>query len=418
MSHDPLQSAYTSSPIGSPTMSGLAGPTPTPAAAAAAGGVGASGGMIQLLPAASSATLSVASNQYAHARSQSTFVPMHSPTSSMALTGGNLSELQQLMNLQQQTTTAGGMAAPPANRLHGSIITSQTIGPAGILATPLANSATSLTSPTPAEYAYPVVSSGYDVYGEIGSGAFSTVFRAVVKDNGEEVAIKVIDLDAFNTNWEEIRREIVVQSQLAHPNVVKLKTAFVDGQDLWIVMSVMTAGSCASVMKELGWTTGLKDEVLLATILKEVLQALVYLHKQCLAQGTLLALPDGGSIPVEYVKRGMSLLGDNGLTVVAARDAVLDRAPRPAAGHYKLVDAGEREIVCNASHRLTVQHNESPYVCFKRPSDDHAHWTMQLHWWALAEDANGETFPKKHERSWPCEPTDGASKQPAKVSRL
>ena len=117
------------------------------------------------------------------------------------------------------------------------------------------------------------------VSSEIGSGAFSTVYRGVVRDNGEAVAIKVIDLDMFNTNWDEIRREIMTMSQLQHPNVVKLKTAFVDGQDLWIVMSLLTAGSCASVMKELGAVNGLKDEVMIATILKEVLQALAYFHK-------------------------------------------------------------------------------------------------------------------------------------------
>lgn len=129
------------------------------------------------------------------------------------------------------------------------------------------------------QYAYPVTSDGYDVYGEIGSGAFSTVYRGVVRDIGEEVAIKVIDLDLFNTNWEEIRREIQTLSQVRHDNVVKLKTAFVDGQDLWIVMSLLTAGSCAAVMKELGATNGIKDEVMIATILKEVLQALAYFHK-------------------------------------------------------------------------------------------------------------------------------------------
>lgn len=132
---------------------------------------------------------------------------------------------------------------------------------------------------TPAAYDYPTRSADYDVFAEIGSGAFSSVYRGCVRESGEPVAIKVIDLDLFNTNWDEIRKEIMIQAQLQHPNVVKLKTAFVDGQDLWIVMSLLTAGSCASVMKELGATNGLKDEVMIATILKEVLQALAYFHK-------------------------------------------------------------------------------------------------------------------------------------------
>jgi serine/threonine-protein kinase OSR1/STK39 len=132
-------------------------------------------------------------------------------------------------------------------------------------------------------YSYPAQADGYDVYAEIGSGAFSTVYRGVVRESGEEVAIKVIDLDLFNTNWDEIRREILIMSQLQHPNVVRLKTAFVDGQDLWIVMHFAEAGSAAAIMKELqphdSGAQGIKDEVVIATILKEVLQALAYFHK-------------------------------------------------------------------------------------------------------------------------------------------
>jgi len=178
------------------------------------------------------------------------------------------------------------------SRLHGSmghvVSSNAALSTAGILAiTPSAASLNSLVSPSGAgplppvqdTYSYPAVAEGYDVYSEIGSGAFSTVYRGVVRDSGEEVAIKVIDLDLFNTNWDEIRREIMIMSQLQHPNVVRLKTAFVDGQDLWIVLTMAEAGSAASIMKELGAVNGLKDEVAIATILREVLQALAYFHK-------------------------------------------------------------------------------------------------------------------------------------------
>lgn len=127
-------------------------------------------------------------------------------------------------------------------------------------------------------FQYPCDSENYDVISEIGIGAFATVYRAVCKTNNEEVAIKVIDLDQFNTNWEEIRNEILIMSQLHHPNVVKIKTSFVDKQELWIVMPLLHAGSCASLMKQF-YPTGFKDEVLLATILRDTLQGLLYLHK-------------------------------------------------------------------------------------------------------------------------------------------
>ena len=44
---------------------------------------------------------------------------------------------------------------------------------------------------------YPTAACAYDVYEEIGVGAFATVYHAAIHDTGEQVAIKVIDLDQF-----------------------------------------------------------------------------------------------------------------------------------------------------------------------------------------------------------------------------
>ena len=157
---------------------------------------------------------------------------------------------------------------------------------------------------------YPTSAAAYDVFEEIGVGAFATVYHAAVHETGEHVAIKVIDLDQFNTNWEEIRREILIMSLVHHENVVRILTSFVEEQDLWIIMvhthrqlqcakvaemcSLLTGlffltfvafmqpllegGSCAHVMKTI-FPTGMKDEAMLATILKEVLHGLLYFHK-------------------------------------------------------------------------------------------------------------------------------------------
>lgn len=125
---------------------------------------------------------------------------------------------------------------------------------------------------------WPCSADMYEVLGEIGQGAFATVYRARVKGRTEEVAIKIIDLDQFNTNWDEIRKEISVMRSLNHENVVKIYCSFVDEQDLWIVMPLLAGGSCAAIMKQLH-PTGFKDEALIATILKEALQGLQYFHK-------------------------------------------------------------------------------------------------------------------------------------------
>jgi hypothetical protein len=114
---------------------------------------------------------------------------------------------------------------------------------------------------------YPCSATDYDVLEEIGVGAFATVYEAIVKETREHVAIKVIDLEQFSTNWDEIRREIMIMSLVHHPNVVRILASFVEGQDLWIVMPLLEAGSCAAIMKQI-YPNGMKDEALIATILK------------------------------------------------------------------------------------------------------------------------------------------------------
>eukprot|EP00823_Brevimastigomonas_motovehiculus_P002528 TRINITY_DN1544_c0_g1_i1.p1 TRINITY_DN1544_c0_g1~~TRINITY_DN1544_c0_g1_i1.p1 ORF type:complete len:527 (-),score=100.24 TRINITY_DN1544_c0_g1_i1:135-1628(-) len=124
---------------------------------------------------------------------------------------------------------------------------------------------------------YPSGASGFLVKHEIGSGAFAVVFLAEVKGRNEEVAIKIVDLDQFSTNLDEIRKEILTMSMLNHANIVKIYTSFVDEQSLWIVMPLLAAGSCSSIMKSL-CPSGFKDEELIATILREALKGLEYLH--------------------------------------------------------------------------------------------------------------------------------------------
>ena len=52
-----------------------------------------------------------------------------------------------------------------------------------------------------------------------------------------------------------------------------------DDSDLWMVMPLLGAGSVVDIMK-LKCPNGIKDEVMVASILKEVLEGLLYLHNQ------------------------------------------------------------------------------------------------------------------------------------------
>ena len=68
-------------------------------------------------------------------------------------------------------------------------------------------------------------------------------------------------------------------SMSKHKNIVPEYTSFVDLQYLWIVMPMIDAGSVLDIMKQLPSNCpGIPNEVVIATILKETLEGLHYLH--------------------------------------------------------------------------------------------------------------------------------------------
>lgn len=64
---------------------------------------------------------------------------------------------------------------------------------------------------------------------------------------------------------------------LDHPNILSYKVAFISQQELWLVFEIMEGGSIANLIKNY-FPQGLKDQTLIATILKEALLGLKYLH--------------------------------------------------------------------------------------------------------------------------------------------
>ena len=125
---------------------------------------------------------------------------------------------------------------------------------------------------------YPTNASDYVVKEEIGRGVSAKVYRAECVPLGETVAVKMLDLeDQDPGHLEEIRREVASMSMVSHPNLVMAHCSFVEGQFLWVVMPFLSGGSALNIMK---WShpKGL-DEPSIATILKEVLKALDYFHR-------------------------------------------------------------------------------------------------------------------------------------------
>ncbi|TYJ17129.1 hypothetical protein E1A91_A09G030300v1 [Gossypium mustelinum] len=128
----------------------------------------------------------------------------------------------------------------------------------------------------PFEKRFPVNAKDYKLYEEVGEGVSATVYRALCIPLNEIVAIKVLDLEKCNNDLDGIRREVQTMSLIDHPNLLRAHCSFATRHNLWVVMPYMAGGSCLHIMKS-AFPEGFEEPVI-ATLLREVLKALVYLH--------------------------------------------------------------------------------------------------------------------------------------------
>lgn len=80
----------------------------------------------------------------------------------------------------------------------------------------------------------------------------------------------------------ELRKESAIMNVSRHRNIVSEHVAFISANFLWIVMQIVDAGSCTDIMNELRLQNdgvgGIRDEAIIATIIRETMHGLRYLH--------------------------------------------------------------------------------------------------------------------------------------------
>ncbi|XP_075523471.1 uncharacterized protein LOC142556100 isoform X3 [Primulina tabacum] len=153
---------------------------------------------------------------------------------------------------------------------------------------------------------YPIGAEHYLLFEEIGNGVSASVHRALCNTLNEIVAIKILDFERANCDLNNVSREAQTMVLVDHPNVLKSHCSFVIDHTLWVVMPFMAGGSCLHILKA-AHPNGF-EEAVIATILREVLKGLEYLHQH----GHIHRDVKAGNILIDA--RGGIKLGDFGVS--------------------------------------------------------------------------------------------------------
>ena len=111
----------------------------------------------------------------------------------------------------------------------------------------------------------------YDIGGLLGKGGFAHVYRCRHRITGLEYAVKVIHQSHAMT----IQQEISLHSICHHPNIVEFIESFDDENNTYIILE-----SCRLNLFKYVKTVGKLTERLSGYIVKQVFQALEYLHSR------------------------------------------------------------------------------------------------------------------------------------------
>ena len=112
----------------------------------------------------------------------------------------------------------------------------------------------------------------YQIEEMLGEGAGGKVFLASDKETNDRVAIKEINMKTV-LKKEMLVMEIKVMKDLNHKNIINYVQSYIEDDVLWVVMEYLAGGPLTDVCTEV-----CMPEKQIATICKEVLEGIHYLH--------------------------------------------------------------------------------------------------------------------------------------------
>ena len=121
-----------------------------------------------------------------------------------------------------------------------------------------------------------LVESYYKIQKIIGKGAFGVVYKAFELFSGRMVAIKQIPVNSENKKF--VIKEIELLKNLEHPNIVKYYNFLKEENHIYIIMEYLEGSTLREYMKD---NIDKIDENIAREIIKQILNALSYLHYSC-----------------------------------------------------------------------------------------------------------------------------------------
>ncbi|KAK9473413.1 kinase-like domain-containing protein [Dipodascopsis tothii] len=118
----------------------------------------------------------------------------------------------------------------------------------------------------------------FEIGRKLGKGKFGRVYCARDKVTGYICALKVMEkkeLIHFKVE-KQFRREIEIQSNLRHPNILRLYGHFHDASRVFLILEYAGKGEMFKVLRK----RGRFDDVLASRYIFQVASALAYLHKK------------------------------------------------------------------------------------------------------------------------------------------
>jgi len=109
------------------------------------------------------------------------------------------------------------------------------------------------------------------------------VYKGIKKDNGQEFAIKVIAKNQAEDDIAVLRREIEIMKKLKHKNIIQLYEVYEEDENIYIVVEIVTGGELFDHII----TRGTYSERDAANIIRQVLEAVEFMHKSKIAHRDL-----------------------------------------------------------------------------------------------------------------------------------